>query len=267
MHGPGYAPPPPSRPSDAALVALRVVFVALAVASFGFLAWAPLLRLAIVTRKPRDWWLFGASLVAVALSIALIGSEPTDDLDTAQEAIGLILLLGSLIGGITYYLYADIKHFHSWSGPAALGHHQPVGYGYHPGAPTPYGRSAAHPGITAPMHRPLTQQPAAPQPPAAPQSPGGPHSVQQPVPNQHHQHQQHQQHQSITQHPIPTPPPAPQPPAPQPPAGRRPAPARIDQVRAELDELSSFLRGNDDTTNGHSGRDFPPRERHPEDNR
>ncbi|MEY7979052.1 hypothetical protein AB8O53_22385, partial [Streptomyces pilosus] len=49
----------------------------------------------------------------------------------------------------------------------------------------------------------------------------------------------------------PTPAPQPQPPHPPPPAPpraqppQRPAPARIDQVRAELDELSDYLRRQD----------------------
>ncbi|WP_037677094.1 hypothetical protein [Streptomyces griseus] len=64
-----------------------------------------------------------------------------------------------------------------------------------------------------------------------------------------------------------TPPPAPQGPAPQPPhhtpipqpptaapgPPQRPAPARIDQVRAELDELSDYLRRQDGTRESDSG--------------
>ncbi|MFD4789954.1 hypothetical protein ACFWN1_23450 [Streptomyces sp. NPDC058459] len=48
-------------------------------------------------------------------------------------------------------------------------------------------------------------------------------------------------------------PPSPQPPQgipPQPPAPPRPAPARIDQVRAELDELSDYLRRQDGKPEG-----------------
>ncbi|MFF4491395.1 hypothetical protein ACFY0F_33920 [Streptomyces sp. NPDC001544] len=46
--------------------------------------------------------------------------------------------------------------------------------------------------------------------------------------------------------------PLPQPPIPTPPPPQRPAPARIDQVRAELDELSDYLRNHDG--NHESGR-------------
>jgi hypothetical protein len=57
--------------------------------------------------------------------------------------------------------------------------------------------------------------------------------------------------------PIPTPPPAPVPQPPlstAPPPPQRPAPARIDQVRAELDELSDYLRKHDGHHDGnHEG--------------
>ncbi|MPY33783.1 hypothetical protein FNH09_21850 [Streptomyces adustus] len=44
--------------------------------------------------------------------------------------------------------------------------------------------------------------------------------------------------------------PVPQPPVPQTPPPQRPAPARIDQVRAELDELSDYLRKQEDPRDG-----------------
>ncbi|MFJ4522866.1 hypothetical protein ACIP4Y_18250 [Streptomyces sp. NPDC088810] len=62
---------------------------------------------------------------------------------------------------------------------------------------------------------------------------------QQPVPPAHHT-------------PVPQPPAhhTPVPPVPRAEPPQRPAPARIDQVRAELDELSDYLRRHD----GHEGR-------------
>ncbi|MEU1853621.1 hypothetical protein ABZ499_31250 [Streptomyces sp. NPDC019990] len=50
--------------------------------------------------------------------------------------------------------------------------------------------------------------------------------------------------------PIPTSTPAPQPPPQSP---QRPAPARIDQVRAELDELSAYLRRHESRPDGTPG--------------
>ena len=56
--------------------------------------------------------------------------------------------------------------------------------------------------------------------------------------------------------PVPQPPhhtPVQQPPIPAPAPPRRPEPARIDQVRAELDELSDYLRQQDGRREGDSG--------------
>ncbi|MFI6940244.1 hypothetical protein ACIBI4_13300 [Streptomyces sp. NPDC050418] len=243
MHGPGYAPPPGQRPSNAALVTLRVVFVVLTIGTCGLLSFAPMLRLALVTKKGLDWALFVAAIVLGVGSLIAIGAEPTEDVDTTQEWLGLLGMVLTVIGVITYYLYADIKHFHGWSGPATLAHpgarKQPPAYGYPAGAPTMYGQAAPYQGAP---HQAAPHQ-SAPHP-----------GVTAPMPPAHQQPMHHQPLPQQPQQPIPTPPPAPQ----------RPAPARIDQVRAELDELSSFLRGSDEPTDG---RDFPPRERRPEDNR
>ncbi|KUO18952.1 hypothetical protein [Streptomyces dysideae] len=60
----------------------------------------------------------------------------------------------------------------------------------------------------------------------------------------------------LTPHTPPpaSPTPVPQPPPPTTPPPQRPAPARIDQVRAELDELSDYLRSHDGRQDGdHEG--------------
>ncbi|MFE0418765.1 hypothetical protein [Streptomyces tendae] len=55
-------------------------------------------------------------------------------------------------------------------------------------------------------------------------------------------------------HPVgPYPPPAPVQHPVAPPPQHHPAPARIDQVRAELDELSDYLRHHDGRDGGHQG--------------
>jgi hypothetical protein len=191
MHGPGYAPPPPHRPSQGAQITLRVVFVALAVLSCGFAAWASMLRLALVTKRPRDWILFMLAIAHIVGVVVLLATDPGDEeFTTWRGDVGMSLLLGGMIVIVAYYLFAEIRHFspaHQMSYTRTTGYSQPgTGYGFP--APQPY--SAAH-----------------------------------------------------TPTPAPTPPPQPQPPVqqgPQPP--QRPAPARIDQVRAELDELSDYLR-------------------------
>ncbi|CAM5378342.1 MULTISPECIES: hypothetical protein [Streptomyces] len=191
MHGYGPMPQQPttSRPSPATLTTVRVILVALTVLSCGLLGWAPMLRLAIVTRKPRDWALL---VVVVALNVGLfifIMATP-DDPDQMSDAAALLMMfwiLGLLAGVITYYLYAEIRHYNALGAPA------PYGAPAHPAPPLPY-----------------QQQHLAP----------------------HQQHQPHQhQHQQPNPYTAPTPPPTP-----------KPAPQRLDQVRAELDELSDYLR-------------------------
>ncbi|NNN37563.1 hypothetical protein HLK59_46010 [Streptomyces sp. S3(2020)] len=207
MHGHGYTPPVKQPPHPALLVLLRVLFVVIAIFTIGLLAWAMLLRLALVTRRGLDWCLFAASFVAIVLGLVLLGTEPGEEIHTVGGWTGLILLLGTLIAAISYYLSADIRHFHQLRYGAYAPKPAPApAYGY-PQPQSPY-TATTLPQTPAP----IPQSPL-PQPPA-------PRDV---VPH------------------------APVPPA-QPP--QRPAPARIDQVRAELDELSDYLRRQDGNPNG-----------------
>ena len=216
MQGHGYAPPVKQPPHVGWLVFLRVLFVALGILSIGFLAWAMMLRLAIVTRKSLDWGLFVAALAADILSIVLLGSEPGEDVHTPGGYLGIALLFVTLVAVIAYYLAADVRHFQQLRyDHAAQRLPAPVGaYGY-------------------PQRQP---QPPTPQPP-------------------------------YTATPVPqtTPPPIPRTPVPQPPiptpSPQRPAPARIDQVRAELDELSDYLRNHD---GGQHGRHDGHHDSHPD---
>ncbi|MGW6580407.1 hypothetical protein ACWF76_13570 [Streptomyces globisporus] len=193
MHGYGPMPQQPttSRPSPATLTTVRVILVALTVLSCGLLGWAPMLRLAIVTRKPRDRVLL---VVVIALNIGLFAfiMATPDDPDQMSDAAALFMMLwilGLLAGVITYYLYAEIRHYNTLGAPA------PYGAPVHPAPPLPY-----------------QQQHLAPH--------------QQPQPQPHIQ-----QHQQPNPYTAPTTPPTP-----------TPAPQRLDQVRAELDELSDYLR-------------------------
>ncbi|MFJ8542866.1 hypothetical protein ACIRFH_12785 [Streptomyces sp. NPDC093586] len=203
MHGHGYAPPTPKPPSTGVLVVLRVIFVAIALLSIGFLAWVAPLRAAIVTRRPADWWFFGGTLVVLGTSFALIGTDDTDDLSTPNGTAGMIILLLNAAACVAHYLYADIRHFHRLHRAHAVQPPMTPAYGYPQPAP-PFTATAA---------------PGMPQPPyTAPPMPYAP----------------------VPQQPVPTPAPPP----------HTPAPARIDQVRAELDELSDYLRRHDGNGNG-----------------
>ncbi|MEV1045328.1 hypothetical protein [Streptomyces sp. NPDC049916] len=189
MHGYGPPPqqPPTSRPSSGTLIAVRVIFVVATVLSCGMLGWAAMLRLAIVTRRTRDWVLLFVVMGLNAGLFAFIMATP-DDSDAMTDAQAMILflwLVGVLAGVITYYLYAEIRHYNTQA---------------------PYG---------APAHL------AHPVPPAYQQP--NPYTLQAPPPT--------------------------------------PAPQRLHQVRAELDELSDYLRKGNEEQHGRSGvnREGEPR--------
>ncbi|UUU22677.1 hypothetical protein [Streptomyces sp. DSM 40750] len=169
-----------------------MIFVVVAVMSCGLLAWACLLRLASVTRRPRDWWLFALAMVHIVATVYILGSDPgKEDFTTWRGDVGLAMLFGGLAAIIAYYLYADIRHFsRSRTVP-----------------PSPYAQTTVY-----------SQQTGYSYPPV--QAPG-PYT---PVP------------------PVQQPPVQPQPQARPAAEPQGPGPARIDQVRAELDELSDYLR-------------------------
>ncbi|MFI2456485.1 hypothetical protein [Streptomyces sp. NPDC019539] len=209
-HGHGYPPRPAGRPSDGTLVTLRVVFIALAVLSCSLLAWVPMLRLAIVTRKPVDWILFCATVAAnVGLLIFAGVSTPEDGEMTDAVAftfLGWVTLV--MVGTITYYVMAETRYYERLSaGPGPVAgyglppHPAASGYGYPQTAPQGTGASTPNP-YTAPVQPP-------PVPRQSPSRSGPQPSASGGVPG-------------------PTP-------------GHEPN-RRIDQVRAELDELSDLLR-------------------------
>ncbi|MCX4787192.1 hypothetical protein OG369_13635 [Streptomyces sp. NBC_01221] len=204
MHGYGYPPEqqPKRRPSSAVLTALRVVFVALTVLSCGLLGWAAMLRLAIVTRKGRDWALLALvfALNTGLFAFMIVMPEDPEKTSDAEAFIGVSWIFGVMAGVVAYYLYAEIRHY----GPEGpYGTLRPPVPGPHPQAQGQYG------GYVPQQSPPLTQFPP------------------------------------LTQSPPPTqaPPLTPAPPSATPGYGYPPAaPQRIDQVRAELDELSDYLR-------------------------
>ncbi|MFI1225778.1 MULTISPECIES: hypothetical protein [unclassified Streptomyces] len=191
MHGYGPTPQQPTkpRPSPATLTTVRVILVVVTVLSCGLLGWAAMLRLAFVTRKPRDWALLAVVIVLNIGLFAFINATPDDpdEMTDAQAAIMMLWLVGVLAGVITYYLYAEIRHY-STLGP-----------------PPPYAGAAPHT-AQSPYQHPVQQRPV----------------QQRPA---------QQQHPQPNPYTVPTPPPTP-----------KPAPQRLDQVRAELDELSDYLR-------------------------
>ncbi|MFJ5814800.1 hypothetical protein ACIQGT_13015 [Streptomyces sp. NPDC093108] len=217
MYAPGHPPTPPRRvPSRAWIVSMRVLFLVLSVGSVGILLWSPLLRLAIVRRRASDWWLTGAGFVFVCVLIPVLGRDGNDE-PTGIDNVLIPLLLVTMLGSIAYYLVGDVRHYdrltkqHPMGGYSAVPPAPGYGYGY-PYAPTVPTRMPS----AAPMPAPIPAQAPAPlvRPAQQPQQP------QQPQPSPWQQQQPHPQ-----PHPAP-----------------HLHPHRIDQVRAELDELSDYLR-------------------------
>ncbi|MEU8774617.1 hypothetical protein [Streptomyces sp. NPDC048606] len=209
MHAPGLPPqqgPYGHRPVSGAAMTLRVVFTALPVLTCGFFAWGALLRLALLTRRGRDWALLVLSGLLSIVWIVFIELDPTAETNGWQGNVGAG---GSILTGFVvcaYYLVCDIRH-HEAKAAAALA---PPAHWY-PAPQDPYAGHRQMPQQAPhPQHRPLPPQQSAP-------SYGYPQAS------------------------APTPvPPRPTPPQPAPPQ-HTPAP-RLGQVRAELDELSELLR-------------------------
>ncbi|MER6049771.1 hypothetical protein K2224_03275 [Streptomyces sp. BHT-5-2] len=219
MHGPVPAPPVHRPPARGTVLALRVVFVAATVLSLGFLSWAAMLRAALVQRRPLGWWLFAADLGLFLGTSVLIVSFPEDDWRTN---VGVALLLLQIAAVVAYYLVVDLRAERAHAAGPVLPPPYPAGAFPHPYAPPPVHHP--HP----PLHLQETRPPyAAPGtgPMAAP--PVNPYATTAGA-RAHQPHQPPQPQQPSQPHPSP---------------GHRPSsPQRIDQVRAELDELSDYLR-------------------------
>lgn len=203
----------PPTPSAAMVITQRVLYAAAGILCCGLLACVPLFRVAFLRGRLFDW---AAAWVSIPLSIAclaVVGSLPESDHRT-DVALAAVLILGA--SAAAYYLTVDIRL-----------HRRP-----HPYAsqmpPSPPATTVHGPGaVQAPYGYPQQGSPYAPTPVPQPQTPHTP-IPHTPAP------------------PAPVPPQSPQPP-------QHPAPARIDQVRAELDELSDYLRRQDGQQGNHEG--------------
>ncbi|MFB7411634.1 hypothetical protein ACFCZ2_31085 [Streptomyces sp. NPDC056202] len=222
---PAPAPPRAGGPT-AATITVRVLITVLVVLSLGFLAWVAMLRIAIMRRTGRDWAFFWGQLV---LNVGCVVPLEQRFAGTWMNTVGMIVLLVQMALVTCYFLVVDIRHHQpapvvimvpSPSPPLS----QPYGYGTPPpGYPAP---GYATPGYVGPGYG---------YPPAAVTTPSptanlgpSPTPDSRPSPNPY----------ASTPLPAAQVPPRPSVPAPPGPSG---AP-RIEQVRAELDELSDLLR-------------------------
>lgn len=177
MQGPGYAPQHPPPNSGGTHTTLRVLFVVLALLTCGMLAWAPMLRLAIVTRKVSDWCLFALVAALDVAALVFIGTDNGGGEFQASGVLGVLLLLTTMVVTIAYYLFADIRHFSRYNRAQPTGfvppQTQPT-YGYPPQQQPAFGPGSVH-------HQPTqTDQPPGhrtPPPPPRPE-PARIHQVQ-----------------------------------------------------------------------------------------
>ncbi|MGW7088768.1 hypothetical protein ACWGH2_35420 [Streptomyces sp. NPDC054871] len=167
MHGHGYAPQQPPPTPGSTYVTLRVLFVVLAVVTCGLLAWAPMLRLAIVTRKAYDWVFFGLVTALDVTALILVGVDPGDEEFQGPGNAGMVVLLTTLLAAVAYYLFADIRHFSRYRQQQYGGYATPqpaYGYPQQPGpAPAP---GPVHLQPTQPHQPPVQQTPPPPTRPA-----------------------------------------------------------------------------------------------------
>ncbi|WP_326697925.1 hypothetical protein OG909_11620 [Streptomyces sp. NBC_01754] len=206
MHGYGYPPqrPPTRRSSPGTLIGLRVLFVALTFLSCGFLSWAAMLRLALVTRRALDRVLVAVSVVLNVAVLVYIGSTPDGpeaELTPVQTIVFMAWMACSVLGTTIYYLYAEIRHYAQ--GPQGAG---PPSYVDPLARTVTSGPRQGYP----PAPWPVPPHTAGPAPAPPPASVPTPRSAPAPVPP------------PVTPHPATSP--------------------RLDQVQAELDELSDYLR-------------------------
>lgn len=254
MYGPGPEPgqPQPRRASRAMIVTIRVVVVAITVLTAFLMSWIPVLRVAIVRRRGKDWALFWAVLAVSLGCLAMLEER----FSKTTHNVGMIaaICVGSL--SVAYYLWADIRHFRPPARAAAPGGHPPPYAATLPGAPQPGYQMERFPGADqgVPQARPYPYSVAHPQHPA-PQAlvpeyhPGRTRPGPEAAP--------YGQPAGYPPHAAPHVPAPPQsgygyPPLPEAPPRTAPAqgrqdvahrpPERIRQVRAELDELSDLLR-------------------------
>ncbi|MET9962623.1 hypothetical protein ABZ128_26755 [Streptomyces sp. NPDC006326] len=163
MHGPGIPPQHGPQPSNGGVVALRVLFALLPVLTCGFLAWGTMLRLAVVTRKPRDWWLLAACCTLTVFWIALIDADKTPDTTGWQSDTGAF---GTILTGLAvcaYFLVADIRH-HDAAAVARTA-------AWYPQRPAPYVPPQQQGTTPAAYAYPPTPQQAPAPAPAAPATP------------------------------------------------------------------------------------------------
>jgi hypothetical protein len=183
-------------------VLLRVVLTLIPLVSIGVLSWVPLLRLALLRRRARDW--VGCAVVAVLSTGGFVLGGYTDDENDWQTNTGVSTILVLAVVTPVYFLIADLRR----QDAVRLTAPRETIWPPRQDAPPPFHQPVHHWPTPHPAPQPFAPQPSAAQP-FAPQSFAAP-------------------------------------PVPPSPIASALAGNRIDQVRAELDELSAYLRAQDE---------------------
>jgi hypothetical protein len=218
----GHGTPPPAR-TRGSVIAIRVLVLLGSFFSIGLLSCVPLFRIAVLSRRPHDWLLAVVSVPLTLTCFGVIGALPETDHRT-DAAMIVLLVLGA--GSGIYYILFDMRRRQS----APYGPVPQAGAGY-PSGPRPGpGQGYGYPAAPQPQPYPGRQTPVPPQPYAAQAGPG---PAPTPVPPQPYRPGPATPVPHSAGTPVPHPAES---------SGSRPGPARIDQVRAELDELSDYLR-------------------------
>ncbi|WP_405582409.1 hypothetical protein [Streptomyces sp. NBC_01190] len=243
MYGPGTAPPP-LRPAGraAVVIGLRVLFTVLPAITLGIAAWGSVLWLAVRFRRPLDWVLVPFVAAIAITAFVLIGQA--EDENSTQSNIGGGCLMFCMFAVPVYFLVVDLQQSSKArrlaGGAEPFGRQQPYFAGPVPGTvagPVPGTVTGPVPGrISGQMPGRVPGRTAGPIPgaPVGRTNTGGTTG---------------REAYGYPQQPRPHRPPAPAglpgPPVPPVPQAGPPHP-RISQVRAELDELSDYLRKEED---------------------
>ncbi|WP_042378854.1 hypothetical protein [Streptacidiphilus melanogenes] len=116
-YGHPVVPPERSTAARVGLFLLRVFLTCLPTVSIGMLLWVPLVRAALVRRRPVDWVVLVATVLLWALGAYMVISTP-DNVDTGESDAGILILMLLTVTSTVYYLVAEHRQPVAYASPA-----------------------------------------------------------------------------------------------------------------------------------------------------